>query len=50
MIRETLHALAACVVTFVLCAVAYPAAAWGLGWLLFPGRPKAAWSMAATGR
>ena len=36
MIRETLHALAACVVTFVLCAVAYPAAAWGLGWLLFP--------------
>ena len=36
MIRETVHALAACVVTFVLCAVAYPAAAWGLGWLLFP--------------
>ena len=36
MIRETVHALAACVVTFVLCAVAYPAAVWGLGWLLFP--------------
>ena len=36
MIRETVHALAACVLTFVLCAIAYPAAVWGLGWLLFP--------------
>ena len=36
MIRETVHALAACVVTFVLCAVAYPAAVWGLGQLAFP--------------
>jgi K+-transporting ATPase ATPase C chain len=36
MIRETVHALAACVVTFVLCAVAYPAAVWGLGQLTFP--------------
>ena len=36
MIRETLHALLACVVTFVLCAVAYPAAVWGLAQLAFP--------------
>jgi K+-transporting ATPase ATPase C chain len=36
MIRETSNALVACVVTFVLCAVAYPAAVWGLGQLAFP--------------
>jgi K+-transporting ATPase ATPase C chain len=35
-IKETLHALAACVVTFVLCSIAYPAAVWGLGQLFFP--------------
>ena len=36
MIRETVNALVACVVTFVLCAVAYPAAVWGLGQLALP--------------
>ena len=36
MIRETVNALAACVVTFVLCAVAYPAVVWGLAQLAFP--------------
>jgi K+-transporting ATPase ATPase C chain len=36
MIRETSNALVACVVTFVLCAVAYPAAVWALGQLAFP--------------
>ncbi len=36
MIRETVNALAACVVTFLLCAVAYPAAVWGLAQLAFP--------------
>jgi len=36
MIRETVNALLACVVTLVICAVAYPAAVWGLGCLLFP--------------
>src|SRR3954449_8184989 len=36
MIRETANALVACVVTFLLCAVAYPAAVWGLGQLAFP--------------
>jgi K+-transporting ATPase ATPase C chain len=36
MIRETSNALAACLVTFVLCAVAYPAAVWGLAQLALP--------------
>ena len=36
LIRETVNALAACVVSFVLCAVAYPAVVWGLGQLFFP--------------
>ena len=36
MIRELVLALRACAVTFVLCAVAYPAVVWGLAQLLFP--------------
>jgi K+-transporting ATPase ATPase C chain len=36
MIRETVTALLACLVTFTLCAVAYPAAVWGLAQLVFP--------------
>jgi potassium-transporting ATPase KdpC subunit len=40
MIRETVHALAACVVTFALCAVAYPAVVWGLGQLAFPSQAE----------
>ena len=36
MFRETATALLACLVTFVLCAVAYPAAVWGLAQLAFP--------------
>jgi potassium-transporting ATPase KdpC subunit len=36
MIREILNALTACVVTFVLCAVVYPALVWGVGNLAFP--------------
>jgi K+-transporting ATPase ATPase C chain len=36
MIKETRDALIACVVSFVVCAVAYPAAVWGLGQMLFP--------------
>jgi potassium-transporting ATPase KdpC subunit len=36
MIRATLNALAACLVTFVLCSVVYPALVWGLGQLIFP--------------
>jgi K+-transporting ATPase ATPase C chain len=40
MIRETVNALLACVVTFVLCAVAYPAAVWGLGQAAFPDQAE----------
>jgi K+-transporting ATPase ATPase C chain len=36
MIRETANALVACVVTFLICAVAYPAVVWGLAWLVYP--------------
>ena len=36
MIRETVHALTACLLSFVLCAIAYPAVVWGLGQLIFP--------------
>lgn len=36
MFRETINALAACLVTFVLCSVAYPLAVWGVAWLAFP--------------
>ncbi|WP_406700255.1 potassium-transporting ATPase subunit KdpC [Singulisphaera sp. Ch08] len=36
MFREILNALAACLVTFALCSVAYPAAVWGVAWLAFP--------------
>jgi K+-transporting ATPase ATPase C chain len=40
MIRETVSAVAACVVTLALCAVAYPVAVWGLGQLAFPGKAE----------
>src|SRR4051794_41892984 len=40
LIKETANALVACVVTFVVCAVAYPAAVWALGQLLFPGQAE----------
>jgi K+-transporting ATPase ATPase C chain len=36
MIRQAAHALAACLVSFALCAVAYPAAVWGLARVAFP--------------
>src|SRR4051794_14892110 len=35
-VKQTIQALAACLVSFALCALAYPAAVWGLGQLLFP--------------
>ena len=34
--REVLPALRACVVTFAMCAVAYPSILWGLAELVFP--------------
>jgi potassium-transporting ATPase KdpC subunit len=36
MIREILRAIAACVVTFVVAAVAYPLLVWGLAQVAFP--------------
>lgn len=36
MFRETWDALRACLVTFALCAVAYPAVVYGIGHTLFP--------------
>jgi potassium-transporting ATPase KdpC subunit len=36
MMRETMNALLACLVTFLLCAVAYPAVVWGMAQLAFP--------------
>ncbi len=40
MIRETINALLACVVTFALCAVAYPLAVYGVGHTLFPSQAR----------
>jgi K+-transporting ATPase ATPase C chain len=40
MIRETTHALLACLVTFVVCALAYPAVVWGLGHVAFPDQAE----------
>jgi K+-transporting ATPase ATPase C chain len=36
MFRETVDALRACLVTFVICVVAYPAVVYGVGHALFP--------------
>ena len=36
MFRETLDAIRACLVTFALCAIAYPAVVFGIGHTLFP--------------
>jgi len=40
MIRESLTALLACVVTFGLCAIAYPALVYGVGHSLFPNQAE----------
>ena len=40
MIRETVNACLACVVTFAVCAVAYPAAVYGIGHTLFPSKAR----------
>ena len=36
MSREIVRAVGACVITFLICAVAYPFAVWGMGRLAFP--------------
>jgi K+-transporting ATPase ATPase C chain len=40
MVRELTLALRACVATFILCAVVYPAAVWGFAQLLFPSQSE----------
>jgi potassium-transporting ATPase KdpC subunit len=50
MIRELSLALKACAVTFVLCAVAYPAVVWGVAQLLFPFHAEGSLVYGADGR
>ena len=50
MIRELMLALRACAVTFVLCAVAYPAVVWGVAQLLFPSQAEGSLIYGADGR
>ena len=40
MFRETINALAACLVTFAICAVAYPATVWALAQVAFPDQAE----------
>ncbi len=49
MIRELVLALRACAVTFVLCAVAYPAIVWGAAQLLFPSQSEGSLIFSADG-
>ncbi len=49
LIRELLLALRACAVTFVLCAVAYPAVVWGVAQLLFPSQAEGSLIYGADG-
>jgi potassium-transporting ATPase KdpC subunit len=48
--RIFIVALRACAVTFVVCAVAYPAVVWGLAQLLFPSQAEGSLIYAADGR
>ncbi|MFI5458569.1 MAG: potassium-transporting ATPase subunit KdpC [Isosphaerales bacterium] len=50
MIRELVLALRACAVTFILCAVAYPAIVWGMAQLLFPHQAEGSLIYTADGR
>jgi potassium-transporting ATPase KdpC subunit len=40
MVRELTLAVRACVATFIVCAVIYPAAVWGFAYLLFPAQAE----------
>ncbi len=50
MIRELVLALKACAVTFVLCAVAYPAIVWGMAQLFFPSQAEGSLIYGADGK
>ena len=48
--RELILALKACVLTFVLCSIAYPAVVWGFAQLLFPFQAEGSLIYGADGR
>jgi K+-transporting ATPase ATPase C chain len=50
MLKEFIPALKACAVTFVLCAVAYPAIVWGAAQLLFPSQAEGSLVFGTDGR
>jgi potassium-transporting ATPase KdpC subunit len=50
MIRHLLFALRACAVTFILCAVVYPAVVWGAAQLLFPAEANGSLIYGSDGR
>jgi K+-transporting ATPase ATPase C chain len=50
MLREALSALRACVLTFAMCAVAYPAIVWGVAELVFPFQAEGSLIYDADGR
>ena len=50
MAEEFMRALKACAVTFVLCAVAYPAVVWGVAQLLFSSQADGSLIYGADGR
>lgn len=49
MIREIIHSLGACVLTFALCAVAYPAMVWGVARVAFPDQAEGSLIRGADG-
>jgi K+-transporting ATPase ATPase C chain len=50
MIRDFVLAVRACAVTFVLCAVAYPAVVWGVAQLLVPSQAEGSLIYGSDGR
>ncbi len=50
MLKSMVQALRACAVTFVVCAVAYPAIVWGAAQLLFPSQAEGSLVFGSDGR
>jgi potassium-transporting ATPase KdpC subunit len=48
--RELILALKACVLTFVVCSIAYPAVVWGFAQLLFPTQAEGSLIYGEDGR
>ncbi len=49
MLRDLFLAVRVCAITFVVCAVAYPAAVWGLAQLFFPAQAEGSLIHSADG-